>query len=57
MYHQNLKNVNNLLLEKITEKCKMNFIMFYWFHVQIQLINTYENKNYDYNLIIEDFRD
>ena len=35
----------------------MNFITFYWSHVQVQLVNTYENKNYDRNFIIEDFGD
>ena len=35
----------------------MNFITFYWYHDQVQLMNTYENKNYDHNFIIEDFRE
>ena len=35
----------------------MNFITFYWSHVQVQLMNAYENKNYDHNIIIEDFRE
>ena len=35
----------------------MNFIAFYWYHDQVQLTNTYENKNYDHNFIIEDFGD
>ena len=35
----------------------MNFIMFYWTHIQVQVINTYENKNYDHDLVIEDFGD
>ena len=35
----------------------MNFIMFYQTHIQVQVINTYENKNYDHNLVIEDFGD
>ena len=47
----------NGLLEKSTEKCKMNFITFYWSHVQVQLMNTHENKNFDNNFIIEDFGD
>ena len=33
----------------------MNFITFYWYHDQVQLMNTYENINYDHNFIIEDF--
>ena len=33
----------------------MNFIMFYQTHIQAQVINTYENKNYDHNLVIKDF--
>ena len=28
-----------------------------WYHDQVQLMNTYENKNYDHNFIIEDFRE
>ena len=35
----------------------MNFITFYWYHDQVQLMNIYENKNYDNNFIIEDFRE
>ena len=35
----------------------MNFITNYWFHGQVQLMNTYENENYDHNFIIEDFRE
>ena len=35
----------------------MNFITFYWYHDQVQLMNTYGNKNYDHNFIIEDFRE
>ena len=35
----------------------MNFIPFYQYHDQVQLMNTYENQNYDYNFIIEDFRE
>ena len=35
----------------------MNFITFYWSHVQVQLVNTYENKDNDHNFIIEDFRE
>ena len=35
----------------------MNFITFYWYHDQVQLMNTYENKNYDHNVIIKDFRE
>ena len=35
----------------------MNFITFYWYRDQVQLMNTYENKNYDHNFIIEDFRE
>ena len=31
--------------------------MFYLSHVQVQLINTYENKIYSHNLVIEDFRE
>merc|ERR1712240_7920 len=46
-----------LLFKKSSEKCKMNFITFYWYHDQVQLMNTYENKNYDHNFIIEDFRE
>ena len=35
----------------------MNFIMYYWTHIQVQVINTYENKKYDHHLVIEDFGD
>ena len=35
----------------------MSFIPFYWNHDQVQLMNTYENKNYDHNFIIKDFRE
>ena len=31
--------------------------MFYQSNIQVQLINTYENKNHDHNLVIEDFGD
>ena len=42
---------------KFTAKHKLNFIIFYWSRVQVQLMNTYENENYDHNFIIEDFRE
>ena len=35
----------------------MNFIIFYLTHIQVEMINTYENKNHDHNLVIEDFGD
>ena len=31
--------------------------MFYWTHIQVQVMNTYENKNHDHNLVNEDFGD
>ena len=45
------------IFEKSTENSKMNFITFYWYRDQVQLMNTYENKNHDHNFIIEDFRE
>ena len=28
-----------------------------WSHINVQLINNYETKNYDHNLFLEDFRE
>ena len=44
-------------LKNLQKNVKINFITFYWYHDQVQLMNTYENKNYDHNFIIEDFRE
>ena len=58
-----LSIINILKIEKIhflkilQKKWNMNIIIFYWSQVQVQLINAYENKNYDHNNVTEDFGD
>ena len=39
------------------KKRKFIIIIFYWSHVQVQLINTHNNENYDNNLVFEHFGD
>ena len=39
------------------KKRKLIIIIFYWSHVQVQLINTHNNENYDNNLVFEHFGD